>query len=74
MGTGITNDGTGEVAQSTQYLPGNHEDLSLIPRNYAKKPGVVARVCNTNTREVETGGCLGPAAPSPSLCGKSTGQ
>lgn len=74
MRTGIANDGTGEVAQSTKYLPRNHEDLSLIPRNYAKKPGVVVSGCNTNTGEEKTGGWLGPTAPSPSLRSKSTGQ
>lgn len=38
-------DGAGMVAQSITCLLQRHEDLSLSPRIYVKKPGMVAHAC-----------------------------
>lgn len=45
--------GTKEMAQVVKCLLYKHKDLSLIPRSYVKKPGMVVCTLNPNPGEVE---------------------
>lgn len=51
------------IVQLIKHLLCKHEDVSSIPRIHAMKrnTGAAAHVCNSTTREVDTGRCLGLA-------------
>lgn len=50
--------GPEKMAQDVKCLPGEHEDMNLVPRTNTENHSTVGNACDPSTGEEETGGSL----------------
>lgn len=50
--------GPEKMAQDVKCLPGEPEDMNLVPRTHTENHSMVGNACNPSTGEEETGGSL----------------